>query len=364
MFLTIAFLVVVGTLLPLQLSMEIADGERPLLLELFAQPPSEEHLRTFERDLERRNPIANPLRPWVQMLNFTLLADGGDRGIRGRDGWLFYRPGVRYLTEPWPQSGDHALAAIRSLSDQLAERGIQLLVLPVPGKASIYPDRLRLRGEELPSPPNHHTRQLVDELRNDGIEVLDLTAIFAQARGAPGEPDLYLTQDTHWSPHGVRNAARMVASRLLALGWIERGTTDYTLASVPIQRHGDIVRMMQSPPLERLLPTEEVSTQVVRDENGEPYADTSDSQVLILGDSFLRIYEEHEPGSAGLRAHLAREIGFPLTSIVNAGGASTLVRQQLSRTPELLEGKRVVIWEFIERDIRFGVEGWQEVNLR
>ncbi len=122
--------------------------------------------------------------------------------------------------------------------------------------------------------------------------------------------------------------------------------------------------MMQSPPLERLLPTEEVSTEVVRDENGEPYADTSDSQVLILGDSFLLIYEEDQPGSAGLRAHLAREIGFPLTSIVNAGGASTLVRQQLSRTPELLEGKRVVIWEFIERDIRFGVEGWQEVNLR
>lgn len=364
MFLIIAFTMVIGTLLPLHLSMEIAAGERPLLLELFAQPPSQEHLRTFERDLEGRNPIANSLRPWVQMLNFTLLADGGERGIRGRDGWLFYRPGVRYLTEPWPPSGDDALAAIRSLSDQLAERDILLLVLPVPGKASIYPDRLTVRGEELPSPPNHHTRHLIDELRNDGIEVLDLTAIFAQARGAAGEPDLYLTQDTHWSPHGVRNAARMVASRLLALGWIERGTTDYTLAPVEIQRHGDIVRMMQSPPLERLLPTEELPTEVVRDENGEPYADASDSQVLILGDSFLLIYEEDQPGSAGLRAHLAREIGFPLASIVNAGGASTLVRQQLSRTPEILEGKRVVIWEFIERDIRFGVEGWQEVNLR
>ena len=58
-----------------------------------------------------------------------------------------------------------------------------------------------------------------------------------------------------------------------------------------------------------------------------------ESEVLILGDSFLRIYEQDEPGSAGFIAHLARELGQPLTSIVNDGGASTLVRQELARRP-------------------------------
>jgi hypothetical protein len=42
---------------------------------------------------------------------------------------------------------------------------------------------------------------------------------------------------------------------------------------------------------------------------------------------------------------------------------STLVRQDLFRRPELLQDKKVVIWEFVERDIRFGAEGWQLVPL-
>jgi hypothetical protein len=82
-----------------------------------------------------------------------------------------------------------------------------------------------------------------------------------------------------------------------------------------------------------------------------------------MGDSFLRIYEQDEPGSAGLIAHLARELKQPLASIVNDGGASTLVRQDLARRPRLLANKGLVIWEFVERDIRDGTEGWQAVPL-
>ena len=83
----------------------------------------------------------------------------------------------------------------------------------------------------------------------------------------------------------------------------------------------------------------------------------------MLGDSFLRIYETDEPGAAGFISQLARELKRPVASIVNDGGASTLVRQELNRRPALLSNKRVVIWEFVERDIRLGVEGWQHIPL-
>ena len=83
-----------------------------------------------------------------------------------------------------------------------------------------------------------------------------------------------------------------------------------------------------------------------------------------MGDSFLRIYSRDEPGSAGFIEHLACELGLPLTSVVNDGGASTLVRQELSRKPALLRNKKLVVWEFVERDIRFGTEGWQQVQLQ
>jgi hypothetical protein len=82
-----------------------------------------------------------------------------------------------------------------------------------------------------------------------------------------------------------------------------------------------------------------------------------------MGDSFLRIYEQDEPKSAGFTAHLAYELQQPIAAIIIDGGASTLVRQQLSRKPDLLKNKKVVIWEFVERDIRFGLEGWKVVPL-
>ena len=87
------------------------------------------------------------------------------------------------------------------------------------------------------------------------------------------------------------------------------------------------------------------------------------SEILVLGDSFLRMYERDEPGSGGFIAHLAWELKSPMASIVNDGGASTLVRQQLSRKPALLTNKKLVIWEFVERDILFGTEGWQQIPL-
>jgi hypothetical protein len=56
-------------------------------------------------------------------------------------------------------------------------------------------------------------------------------------------------------------------------------------------------------------------------------------------------------------------LGRPLASIVNDGGASTLVRQELHRRPALLANKKVVVWEFVERDLRLGTEGWAKVPL-
>jgi hypothetical protein len=82
-----------------------------------------------------------------------------------------------------------------------------------------------------------------------------------------------------------------------------------------------------------------------------------------LGDSFARIFEQDEPGQAGLIAHLAALLQQHLAAIVNDGGASTLVRQQLARQPELLKGKKLVIWEFVERDICQATEGWQQIDL-
>jgi hypothetical protein len=259
------------------------------------------------------------------------------------------------------------MLAICAFRDDLAARGIHLVVVPAPNKESIYPERLSSRARGLRTAVCPETRDLLESLRVAGVETADLFRVFEEAkqqRSAPADQPLYLAQDSHWSPAGVAVAARAVARRILERGWIEPGQVEYAGKPAPVVRLGDVLRMLQVPQIERSRNPESVaSVQVVRRDNGQPYRDDANAEVLVLGDSFLRIYEQDDPGAAGFIAHLAQELRQPVTSLVSDGGASTLVRQELFRRPALLRNKTVVIWEFVERDLRFGAEGWQRVPL-
>ena len=113
----------------------------------------------------------------------------------------------------------------------------------------------------------------------------------------------------------------------------------------------------------RMWPCEE-SDSLYYDTTRTPFKDDfRKAQILILGDSFSRIYQTDSPVNAGWIAHFAKEMGRPVASIVSDGGASTLVREKLARKAGVLKGKKLLIWEFVERDLRFGAEGWKEVDF-
>jgi hypothetical protein len=353
----------------IQLGLEWYRGEKPQVLELFVRAPTAAHLRAFEHRLESESWLAQRLRPWMQYVQFVLLNDPGEKAVRGRDGWFFYRPGLETVTQRTPLDPTliDPVTAIRDFRDQLAARGIHLVVLPAPNKESIYPGQLTRRADSLSIAAGETTQSVLRRLRGADVEVVDLFELYGRLKsGMTRGPhsDLYLAQDSHWSPAGVELAAQAVAQRLVERGWIGRGDMDYEARTVPTERVGDVLRMLDVPRIEARIGTEQVRCrQVIQASTGQLYRDDPMAEVLVLGDSFLRVYQQDEPGAAGFVAHLARELRQPITSLVNDGGASTLVRQELHRRPALLINKRVVVWEFVERDIRLGFEGWQLVPL-
>ena len=276
------------------------------------EPPTAQNLHAFERRLENQSLVVKRLRPWMQYLEWRFLADAGEKAVLGRHGWLFYRDSVRFATErptgaALIDSSD-PLPAIRSFRDQLQARGIRLLVVPVPSKESVYPGMLASRAEHAGVVVCDQTRSLLQGLDRSGIEHVDLFDAFRRARQAESLADptrLYLARDTHWSPKGARVAAAAVARRVLERGFVSRGNDAFLERLVTVRRHGDLVEMLQVRQIERALEPESlVCRQVVHSDTGKPYRDAPESEILILGDSFLRIYEQDEPGSAGFIAQL------------------------------------------------------------
>lgn len=370
-FLVLAFLSVIALPPIVQTVWEWRRDRHVQALELFYERPTSAHLRAYEENLEDASWLGKSVRPWVQYAQFEWFQDGAEKTLIGRDGWLFYRPGVRYATDrptlSESQVIDQAHQAIVAFRDALAQRDILLLVVIAPNKETVYPDRLSAQAREIASFRNPQTSQLCDRLRAAGVETVDLGEVFCAYRAASAADKaqvLYLAQDSHWSPAGVELAARVVADRIEMLAWLTPNGFAFARQAVTTQRLGDLVRMLQVPQLEHTIPAERVTCQQVVDAEGTPLRlDDSNAEVLVLGDSFLRIYEQDEPGSAGFTSQLAYELGCPVAGLINDGGGTTLVRQELYRRPALLRKKRVVVWEFVERDIRFGTEGWQVIPL-
>lgn len=354
-------------LVPLTQSViEIAGGRLPQFFEIFERLPTRPTLRAYEKQIEERSVFANATRPWIQYAWFVLLGNAGENVLVGRDGWLFYRPDVRYLVEQPAQQviegPEDPAAAILNFRDQLEARGIHLVVIPAPGKPSLYGGMLtrRLNGTSKVLSP---TLDLIARLRDAGVETVDLFELFSKSEAGSGQP-YYLARDTHWLADAAEIAAVAVAARIEENGWVQQGVVDYGVRPMVVHRRSDIARMTHAPLIEASFPAEEVaSRQVFEKATGAKYKDDPASPVLVLGDSFLRMYQTDEPTAAGFIAHLARRLRQPVASIVNDGGASTLVRQELARRPQLLRGKKVVIWEFVERDIRYGLEGWKPTPL-
>jgi hypothetical protein len=377
---------------------EINSLQMPLVIikNLFSLFWDSRYIRPYEKKIENASVFATGARPVVSFFRYWLFNDLGDKGIYGKKGFFFYRPDVQYTYKPYinnlqnyanpfsnvvdPEllkTNEFPVRKIAEFRDQLKEKGIDLLVTIVPGKPSIYSEYLtKGNSGKFESP----SMRFISELDSAGVKVVDLFTPFLneKKKDLDTEDLLYLRKDTHWKARGAWLAAATVAEQIKKYPWYQDGTVDYIIDTVEVMREGDIAQMSTLPnmkinELRCHFPAEKTKcyqvSRVSRDENGEITGkilykdDYKNSTILLLGDSFSRIYQTDEPRSAGWISHLAYQLKQPLATIVNDGGASTIVREILARKNYLLKNKKLVVWEFVERDIRYGESGWKSISL-
>jgi alginate O-acetyltransferase complex protein AlgJ len=247
---------------------------------------------------------------------------------------------------------------------------VDFLLVPIPTKVEVYPEKLvdiktGPRGE----PPilNPYGRKLLLELAEAGVESVDLLPSFLAARTEESVDTqaLYLPLDTHWSPRGLGLAARAVAARVRQYPWFESlGEKHvYTRREVAFDEPGDLVSRLAPAEARRIRPMRVVADQVI-DKNDKVYDDDPGSPIVVLGDSFTGVFQRTFTSGAGVSAHLAAELGHPVDLVMSYGGGPNVRRALLRRGLETLSTRRLVIWMFAARDLYDYFEDWEVIDAK
>ena len=339
------------------------DGAWVPVTEIFKKPEGQKittHLKVFEKDLEDKARFTGPPRQFVQGVLSGTFREGNRKTYIGRDGWLYLKPALDAMTGYGPISPEPdsvakdpnrapwgaPLGAIGNFAGQLEELGVDLLLVPIPVKPMIYPEHIS--GQGAGQPLQH--RDAAEFYRRIGalanVRVLDLSQEFWTAKGGT---QIFLKQDTHWTPDGMQVTASKIADSLPP----EWKGEQRRVAGPPVEvaSVGDLVEKLELPRggLEWFL-RESVTVQPVADFTPDPTAD-----ITLLGDSFTNIYSMESLGwgeGAGLAEHLSHLLGKPIDVIAKNGQASTGVREELAkRGKEHLRKKKVIIWAIAARDL-------------
>jgi alginate O-acetyltransferase complex protein AlgJ len=335
------------------------------------------NIQRYETDLKERDELMQWLIPRVQVPVTAWLKGGNEDAYCGRDGWLFYRKDIDSLTgrgfldpeilarraasgselETPPQPDP--LKAILKFRDQLAKRGIALIVMPAPVKPTIYPERHSARYEgRNEAVQNPSFVEFVERLASSKVACFDPAPLLVHAKEGGTPP--YLKTDTHWTPEGMELAAKALSEFARKTVSLSPATDRFTAAAKEVTNLGDVAMMLKFPDKWKVFAPETATVRQVLDGN-QPWQPDPKAEILLLGDSFTNIFSLAPMGwgeGAGLAEHLSLALGLPVDAITrnDAGSFATreMLAKELQRGNDRLAGKKLVIWEFASRELASG----------
>lgn len=373
-----ALVIFLGTIIAVPLIDQTKGGWRVWRV-LASNQPLRQRLHEFETALDDDSTISRAIRPTVR----SMLAQAGNSGVDkvyiGRDGWLFYEPDIRHITsrgflEPSTNDNEAArtrrdeaprhrdlIAAIVDFEKQLATRNIQLLIVPVPVKPMLQPEKL-WPGAIVPV-ENASFARFKAEMKAKGILLFDVTADLASRKASPQ----YLAQDTHWRPETMELAAESLAQFVNQHVKLPQSLgMEFSRGEIEIRGRGDLASMLES---ENMATSERVTIHPIRQPDGQLWTPHADAAILWLGDSFSNIYSAEPMGwgsAAGFAEQFSFFLGRPLDAIRrNDDGAFTtrqMLADDLARGHDRLATKKLVIWEFAARELSFG--DWKPIEMK
>jgi alginate O-acetyltransferase complex protein AlgJ len=255
--------------------------------------------------------------------------------IEGKGDWLF--PTWESLTDPGTAGIASAVETIAATNAALRAGGIDLLVLVVPLKARLYPDKLPDGVTVSPAVESRYA-SILAQLTAAKIPTFDVDAVL---RGL-AQPTFFRT-DYHWTEWSAEAVAQVCAAQLRALVPLPPSTA----ALPPLgawsqdQHEGDLASLL--PPDRQKAVGQEAITIRAIDASREELLDGSEANVHVVGNSFSMPY-------LGFPEMLAETLKEPVgvsAKFGNAGPWETMV-EYLESAPFRSKRPRAIVWQFVE----------------
>ncbi|MDE0570811.1 MAG: hypothetical protein OSB44_09020 [Verrucomicrobiales bacterium] len=339
-----------------------------------------EHLQEYEKNLESAEFTEPPRRLVQTILSKGPLREGNGKTRIGKDGWLFLKTALDSLTgygpiqsEPTSASKDpirvhwqSPLITIQRFAEQLNKFGVELVIVSIPVKPMIYPEHLSQSAKGPIIHPDSET--FYSYLRSlPNVDVLDLTLPLLKLKS---KSKVFLKQDTHWTPEGMEESAKIIAHYVKSRNWNYGKRVLKTGHNENRSSLGDLVENLNT--YGKKFDMETVMASPVKGKTVD-----RESPIILLGDSFTNIYTTditlNWGKHAGLADHIALNLGGPLDVIAINGGGATEVRKKLAArrgSAALMKKKKAVIWAITARDLFLSSTQahnarvhWEDVNF-
>ena len=278
--------------------------------------------------------------------------------ITGKDGYFFSGTELQRLAllqDPNAASIKSAVTAIADYRTQLKTKGIELVFVPVPPKAIVFPDKLhkdlkiKVKGNK-PARLDSALQGAYASLRSKGVRVIDPTDALLSKRENKKTGSVFPKTGPGWAPRGAETTASLIADEWKGAKWANQPGKDGPL----ITESGGL---SYTGPLNAGAAAAETLSlrNIGRSADGKMRSvtfSTGGHPLALIGDSSLLAWREanNPAGSSGAFASLADQLAY-----------------ELQTTPDLFPGKtdgRNAPRQRLLRDATLQVEEGEAYALR
>jgi len=282
-------------------------------------------------------------------INYGAFNTGNKKVIIGDNGWLFSEE--EFLNYPDADLEiEKKLNIIRATRDYLSSKNVQFIVALIPSKARIYKDEL---GRfKLPNDANKLYKSFLQKLIQNNITAPDIASLFEREKNKGTQ--IFLKQDTHWTPMGAALTANMIASYT---DQIDMPRTEFeTILKSKDTYDADLKKYIQTGYFKKWIG--------LKDEKYTPHNTISNSDsgglfddpvlpVTLVGTSYSAIQKWNFEGA--LKTALQADV---LNVAMEGKGPMQPMAEYLSSAD--FENTKLVVWEIPER---FVVKPYDDVTF-